>query len=211
MNVVRASLIWGESCQCHHHLLHEDAPAELARCWLRCPMRGRRLPEISGGDFLETLTNMFDTALAHLLQTLPAGLPAQQRALLAQDFAQGRAHLVFQFVLKIHAMCEPPRLLYAMAHRNQIKAREAVRRCLVSDSRHPKILELLADPVRAEAELFLEGDDLNMLPNLATFIAGFAFGFAVERLVEGDHAAIHRAYAKARYHTEALCSGTAKQ
>ena len=32
------------------------------------------------------------------------------------------------------------------------------------------------------------------------------FGFSIERLVEGDHAAIHRAFAKARYHTESFDS-----
>jgi hypothetical protein len=92
-------------------------------------MRGRRLPEIATGDFMDTLAVKFDRSLAQLLQELPAGLTGHDRARLVHDYSQGRAHLMFQFVLKLHAMQEPPRLLYGMAHHNPIKARAAVRVC----------------------------------------------------------------------------------
>ena len=109
---------------------------------------------------------------------------------------------MFQLSLKMHAMHEPPRLLYATAHHNLMKSRDALRRCLNSVCRHARILQLQSPVLRAEAEEFLEGESLNALPLLSQFVGSFMFGFAVERLVEGDHAAIHRAYAKARCHAE---------
>jgi hypothetical protein len=151
---------------------------------------------------MDTLTCLFDKALVKLLQELPFGLSRPDRARLVQDFTQGRAHLVFQFVLKLEAMREPPRLLFAAAHYDAAKSREAIRVCLQSASGHAKIRQLQADGMHAEAELFLGGSDLDTLPSLNEFVSSFLFGFAVERLVEGDHAAIHRAYGRARYHTE---------
>ncbi len=202
MNVVRACFIWGESCPCHYELLRHPADPKLVHAWEKCPLRGRRLPEVAAGDFMEFLGSTFDKALNTLVQELPPGLTQEQRANLVGDFAQGRAHLMFQFVLKLEAMHEAPRLLFATAHHNRMKARDALRSCLDSSSKHPRIIELQTGELREEAERFLEGEVLEDLHLLGSFVASFAFAFAVERLVEGDHAAIHRAYGKARYHTE---------
>jgi hypothetical protein len=206
MSVVRNCLIWAESCPCHHHLLNLDADPSLVRRWVSCPMRGRRLPELAAGDFDDAFSELFDDGLAQLLTSIPSTISAEQRAILAQDFSRGRAHLVFQFALKTHAMHTPPRLLYAAAHHNRLKSREALRQCLDHPCPHKRMRELNAEPLRSQAIAYLGGGSLDDLVELSSFLGTLSFGFVVERLVEGDHAAIHRAFARARSHSEAFDS-----
>jgi hypothetical protein len=206
MKAVRGSLVWAESCPCHHHLLRLGAAPGLLRAWLVCPLRGRRLPEVAAGDFGSFVAGLLDCSLARLLLELPGTLTDAQRGALAQDFASGRTHLSFQMALKLHAMSEPPRLLYAAAHHNSLKSRDAVRRCLAHRPNHPLMAQLHAEPMKTQAVSYLEGIPLDDLPEFAAFLGSFSFGFAVERMVEGDHAAVHRGYGKARFHGESYDS-----
>ena len=50
--------------------------------------------------------------------------------------------------------------------------------------------------------------ELAELPDLERWISSFKWGYAVERLVEGDHANIHRSYGRARAHCESYDSLT---
>lgn len=206
MRVVRRCIAWVEGCPCHHHLADADVAPSLARAWEQCPLRGRRLPEISAGDFSTTFSELFANMIVMALAAIPKSLSSKDRASLLQDLAAGRAHLAFQLTLKVSALRQPPWLLYATAHHSAMKARDALRQCLHSASPHAKIRELKTGTLAEEAREFLDGGDLHDLPVLAEFIGSFKFAFAVERLVEGDHAAIHRAYGRARNHSEAYDS-----
>lgn len=202
MKVMRRCMDWCESCPCHYNLLESGAAVELERRWSRCPLRGRRLPEVAAGDFGNLFTELFDNMSAQALLLLPGALTASDRSRLLQDLARGRAHLAFQLTLKITAIRQPPLLLFAVAHHSAAPARDALRHCLESASSHPKIRQLQSGQLLVEAHEFLSGADLHDLGALSVFVASLKFGFAVERQVEGDHAAIHHGYGKARHHSE---------
>ena len=206
MQSIRRCYTWAESCPCHDHLLQlDDIPPKLLRAWLCCPMRGRRLPEVASGDFMGNMESLLANMMARALLVIPASMSEALRTGLLQDLSAGRSHLVFQFTLKLAAMRSPPRLLFAIAHHNQVVARDAMRECLQCQSGHSKIRCLQQDLSR-DAIHWLQGQCLSELPALAEFIGALKFGFTVERLVEGDHAAIHRAYGSARSHTESYDS-----
>ena len=120
MKVVRTCILWSESCPCHFHLLdQEDVPNRIYQAWLQCPMSGRRLAELSSGDFMEMISSLFDNLIAQAIALMPPSLSGKDRANLLEDLSRGRAHLVFQFTLKLSAMQQPPRLLHASSHHNR--------------------------------------------------------------------------------------------
>ena len=63
--------------------------------------------------------------------------------------------------------------------------------------------------MRQDALDWISGEmELAELPDLERWISSFKWGYAVERLVEGDHASIHRGYGRARAHCESYDSLT---
>lgn len=65
MCCVRACMLWAESCPCHYHLMVKDSLSdEMRSAFSSCPLRGRRKPEISGGD-LPTAHGGAQAGLAH--------------------------------------------------------------------------------------------------------------------------------------------------
>ena len=205
MAVVRDCLLWAESCPCHFRFHHRCVPAKLRHGWQQCPLRGRRLPELAAGDFGNVVRQLLDVSGVDVLMGLPSSITAAQKAILLWEFELGKAHLTFAFTLKLAAMQEPPRLLHALAHHSTLVARGATRRCLSCESVHPLIARLQGE-LREEAEAYLEGADLQESPSLLDFVASLKFGYSVERLVEGEHAALHHGYSKARRHSEAYDS-----
>lgn len=205
MAVVRDCLLWAESCPCHFRFHHHCVPAKLRRGWQECPLRGRRLPELAAGDFGNIVRQLLDISGVDILMGLPSSITAAQKATLLWEFELGKAHLTFAFTLKLTAMQEPPRLLHALAHHSTLVARGAMRRCLSCESTHPLIAKLQGE-LREDAEAYLEGADLQESPSLLDFISSLKFGFSVERQVEGEHAALHHGYSKARRHSEAYDS-----
>ena len=138
-----------------------------------------------------------------------AGLTPRERAKIVQEYERGRAHLLCSFTIKLAAYQTPPRLLLAGAHHNEDKAKSALARCLQheGDCAHPAMLRVIE--LKDDALEWIEGRAVMPdLPELETFVASLKFGYAVERLVEGDHASIHRAYGRSRNHTEAYDSLT---
>eukprot|EP00969_Alexandrium_andersonii_P171630 7586648-Alexandrium_andersonii.AAC.1 len=110
MRVVRDLFTWIESCPCHGSLPFRDLPSTLSGRWLRCPMRGRRLPEVAAGDFLETTRALCDLQVVDLMGSFPADVPSRDKGQCLQEYERGRAHLLFQFSLKLSYFMEPPAL-----------------------------------------------------------------------------------------------------
>lgn len=206
--VVRTSFIWAESCPCHfgEWEFGGNVPAEAKKVWSGCPMRGRRLPELACGDFQEVLKGLLDKKLASLLLSLPASLDPGQRACLAKEFELGRMHFVFVLTLKLAAMEEPPRMIFGIAHHDDAKAKVMLQRCLACPCNHSVFARLQGGEVRAEAEQYLAGSPLMELPTFAEFVGELKFAYAVERLVEGDHARTSRAFKHAPSHSDAFDS-----
>ena len=205
--VIRSSIAWAESCRCHWRVLQWDGLAPKLRAQFEsCPMRGRRCPEIAAGDLFDVLASMFDVSATAILLELPATLSQAQRAKLLRDFELGRSHFSFSATLKLSAMMEPPRLIFAIAHHEQAKAKAALKQCMRSTCTHAAITRLQEGSLAEEAREFLDGACLGDLPELREHIAIYTFALVCERMVEGDHASIHRAYMKSRHHGESFDS-----
>ena len=139
-NVVRDVFAWVESCPCHHRFLHhKHLSLRLRQLFLSCPLRGRRMPELSAGDFLRLIENKFEIAIGEALLLLSPSLTEEQRANLVNDFQLARAHLLFAFSLKTAALHELPLRLFVIAHHNRVVARHCLAFCMLSTGcLHPR-------------------------------------------------------------------------
>ena len=100
--LIRRLLTWADGCKCHTMLEEEQRPDLVSR-WKRCPLRGRRLPELAAGDFFGMFVELCSTTAAAMLMALPSDLTRDERGKCFQNFERGRAHLLFTFQLKLGA------------------------------------------------------------------------------------------------------------
>ena len=207
--VVRDLFDWVESCPCHYkRQAPTDNPA-IKRRWQACPLRGRRLPEISCGRFFDILNRLCLANAARLFLELPDSLAEDCRAACLLDFEHGRGHLTFQLTLKMACFLEPPLLLFGLAHHDPEMPdlqKDVLQRCMSSQCQHPLVQKLKEQKLHEEAELFIEGEDLKLLENLEFFTASFRFAWGTERKVEGGHAQVNIYASGRRNRTEATDS-----
>ncbi|CAK9029029.1 Uncharacterized protein (Fragment) [Durusdinium trenchii] len=203
--LVRLCFAWAEGCPCHFGLDWSEVSKDVRQRWEACPMRGLRVPEICAGDFFamfESLQNETTISLTVLL----SDVSAIERGKLLQEFERGRSFLLHTFTLKLYAFTVPPLVVSAVAHHSKMVAQDTLRKCLECSDPHCKIQRLQSEPLRSQAEAFLEGTELVELPELSIFISHFRFCHAVERRVEGGHARVLRRGRGATQHTEAFDS-----
>lgn len=207
--VVRELFEWLESCPCHYKRRAPPHDPAIKKRWQRCPLRGRRLPEIACGVFFEIVNDLCLANAARLFLELPESVTEDCRAACLLDFEHGRGHLTFHLTLKMSCFLEPPLLLFGLAHYDPEKPdlqREVLQRCLAPDSPHPLMQKLREQNLLEEAKLFVEGEDLRLLDNLDFFISSFRFAWGTERKVEGGHAQVNMYAGGRRNRTEATDS-----
>ncbi|CAE7235205.1 unnamed protein product [Symbiodinium sp. CCMP2456] len=208
-SVVRELFEWLEACPCHYKRKPPPDRPDVKKRWMSCPLRGRRLAEISCGGFFEVVNRLCLANAAQLYVDLPESLPEECRAACLLDYEHGRGHLTFQLTLKLSCFLQPPLLLLGLGHHdseNPDSPREVMQRCLGSECQHPQVLQLSEGSLREEADLFIQGEDLSLLENLELFVASFRFAWGTERKVEGGHAQVHMYAAGRRNRTEATDS-----
>ena len=181
---------WAEGCRCHSHYPRHDVPKHVLHRWDSCPMRGRRAPCLAAGQFMNNLAEIVAQSAAEVVAALPNDISQDERGLLLQDFERGRLHLVFAFSLRLAHWRAAPWSIYACAHADQPLARRHTRLCLDVVSDHHLFRRLQTDPVKNEALLFVGGQDLAGLRNLAELFGELYFACTAERSVEGDHAQV---------------------
>jgi hypothetical protein len=150
-------------------------------------MRGRRAPDMVMGAFWDEEDRLSATLAVDLLASFSRDLSGVERATLIQNYEHGLAHLRFVFALRLGHWHVDPWILFGIAHSNREIAVEAVQHCIASPCGHPKYRELQTELLE-EAQRFIDGDDLALLPGLQTFMAELRFAPTVERSIEGEHA-----------------------
>ena len=205
-SILRQHIAWAESCPCHYHVLRshsEELSPKLKAQFLRCPMRGKRGAELSSGEFLELLGNLWQMSAVQVLRVLPADLDAGQRRGLIQEFDRARAHLGFYFALKLTHLQQMPWKVLQISHSNEVIAQMAAREALASRCVHP-LVQRLQGPLRASCERWLAGEPLSAegMVRLQQFIASLRLVPTSERAVEGQHAKVHRHGLGRPNHTE---------
>jgi hypothetical protein len=78
-------------------------------------------------------------------------------------------------------------MIFGCAHTSLAVARAHVERCLGVISQHPLFVRLQTT-VAAEANAWLEGEDLSELHVLGEFLGALRFANTAERAIEGEHA-----------------------
>jgi len=180
---------WAEACPCHGHLDWAQATFDQRRAWERCPMRGRRAPDMVAGVFGDTLEAHLAISAVELLGLLPRGLDAASRAILLRDFERAKDHLRFVFAVRLQHWDQLPCLIFGAAYHDDEISRLCVELGLVEPSEHPR-LKLLKTELREEAESYVTGTPLVDLPLLREYIAAMKFIPTAERSIEGEHAKV---------------------
>ena len=182
---------WANSCRCHWGLECDDP--EVMKRWRQCAMRGRRLPEVSAGDFVNDVRGLLETSHGKWLASLSAlSLGKEQVGKLVHGFELVRSNFLFIMVMKTCPLAEAPGALLQLGHPDDDKCRAALVRCLASKSQHPQIRALQSDPLEDLAISYSAGEELSALPELELFISRKLFGWSSECTVEGQHARVER-------------------
>ena len=186
--VIKSCLHWAETCPCHGKLPHKDFPAKVKDVWAHCPLRGCRAPELAALEFHNLVRELNNTSAAELLSNLPRDISPASRATILQEFERGRAHLVFVLNLRLDHWRHPPYCVFGCAHLLPAVSKRFLRRCLDMPRSSQLLAELQQSPVREQAEQYLEGADIEGLPDLLHFLGKLRYCPTAERAVEGDHA-----------------------
>ena len=206
---VRMAIAWTGRCPCHDFPLGAnlaDVPADILRAWLDCPMAGRRLPEVATGDFLQMFKDLCVVSSAKLAMELSGSLSPSVRASLLGEFEKARAYFLFMMTMKTDQLADAPSVMLALGHHDRSKVESAFELCLISQSKHPRIVELQEAPLYDDACNFLMGDAITAVPRLDAFTARYKFGYSNEQWCEGLHAKIERGTGLATNRSEAYDS-----
>ena len=122
---VRMALDWTSACPCHSFELGTDlseVPNWVWKLWLGCPMAGRRLPEITAGDFLLRFKELCLVSAANLVLSFSEDLSSAQRGLLLQEFEKGRGYMLFILTMKTTQLMDEPTILLRWATTTRTKS-----------------------------------------------------------------------------------------
>ena len=210
---VEVIMRFGESCQCHWSWTAFDGPVRHTPKRLlseknarahgeRCPMQGLRAPELAAGALRSLLQDLAQRGQAQLLLATPvARLAPAARTRVFDDFARARRYLAFAFTIKTSFWEQLPWALFAIAHDDVGKARDAACRCLrLYEAAGPDIRQqrLVADCCtpgsigRRQLAAFRDGAELSALPSLEFLVSRMRFAPVVERWIESRHALAKR-------------------
>ena len=169
-------------------------------------MAGRRMPEVSAGDFIALFKDLCALSAAKLSLDLPTAVASSRRATFLAEFERGRGYIVFVLAMKNIQLRDAPSVLMALGHHNESVAKGFLEQCLVTASTHPRIVQLQSQAMSEEAVSWLAGESLEHCPNLASFTGSYRFGYSNETPCEAQHAYIGRTVAYLYNRTEAYDS-----
>ena len=167
----------------------------------RCPMAGRRAPELATGALQSYFQALADSYLADLLRSCPPMSGEDMQQVLA-DFSSGKSGVLGYLTQKLECWDVLPWKFAGLGVENQVKARACAKSCVEAFGKSPQDPSLhhrltwhFLQPgsiVRSEIEAFIEGSELPSLPNLSKVIWELKFMPTVERVQEGDHSIVNR-------------------
>ena len=110
-SVVEHLFHWADGCPCHPMCEAEDV---LKRTGVKCPMQGRKAPELAAGRLLEIVAELFHHSHAHLVLTGCRGLTPAGQSIILFDFEGARHYMAFVVSMKTACFSQPP-LIFAGA------------------------------------------------------------------------------------------------
>lgn len=208
--VQRQAVRFVNGCVCHSDMLHaDDKTAE--KLSETCPLRGRRCAELASGEFFDLVQSLFQARATTLELQLPRGLADDEVMQLMKDFEVARQHLVSTvstYVLKLGFWTQAPHVLAGLAHWDPRVRAHCLRKCLNSDSSHPKIQFIRNNMAAVHAFLASGGAwfESEVLDPLRVIACEMRLMFTSAWRVEGQHARTKKASQHAPHHSAAYTS-----
>lgn len=173
-----------------------------------CPLRGRRCAELASGEFFDLVQSLFQARATTLELQLPRGLADDEVMQLMKDFEVARQHLVSTYVLKLGFWTQAPHVLAGLAHWDPRVRTHCLRKCLNSDSSHPKIQFIRNNMAAVHAFLASGGAwfESEVLDPLRVIACEMRLMFTSAWRVEGQHARTKKASQHAPHHSAAYTS-----
>ena len=137
--VQREAVNFVNSCSCHYGLPRADVDKDVRDLWDSCPMRGRRCPELVGGDFFTMLQCFLQTCSVSLEMQLPSSLSSEERIKLLRDFELSKQELLTTYVVKLSFWRQAPFAVVGLAHADPAVRTKSLVTCLNSNSQHSKV------------------------------------------------------------------------
>ena len=226
--VLKEALEWAEGCLCHDELRRQiysgdfdegqrgrgmSHLAPVLKDCLRCPMRGRRCPELAAGDFDVFIAKLFEEQASVLLLKVGPRLHDAERTSIMVDFEKARQHLTATFTLKLAHWQEAHFQCFGIAHCDKEKANRCYFRAKRSGAKHPLLEELRSSFLAEDREQYEEarGGLVNQLgaqecSRLRAFLGKLRVSPSAEGPVEGLHAIVNRDIKRCPCHGTALVS-----
>jgi hypothetical protein len=219
--VITHMMTWSEACACHLSTpdLHGSTKFTRRKQFERqmgvmtsCPMRTRRAPCMSAGEFHAVLADMFAVRSASIMvHILPRLHAKSDRDIVLRDWERGRQAFTFTVAVKLAPWQRLPLLLCGGAHSDEQVARGLVCKAYAMHAEetfshvggHP-LSRLFFDkdsPLFPEVIRFMQGRPRTELQNLMFRLGQLALIPETERLVEGMHAIMHKHIRSAPHHT----------
>ena len=156
---------WGEGCLCHDLGPHVAKPHIRARMLSthfgqpRCPMAGKRAPELAAGRLDEVVTDVCELSHADMLsQPRPLPMSSSQSFTLVNNIEQAKGHIVLLITSKCDYWRRLPWLLCGLAHHCPQVASTCASRALQEfvespspDLHHRVTVKFLVGPLRDDA------------------------------------------------------------
>ena len=122
---------WAEGCSCHPHRACWKALAAVMPDWniVRCPMAGRRGPEMANGRWASVVDGLIDRSEMDVVR-LTQGLGADQRVALIGNYRAGSSHMIAELTIKLSMFASLPHKLLGLADYDEAAARHAAVLCL---------------------------------------------------------------------------------
>ena len=216
---------WARGCPCHSDPLSKHGSAadpEKLAAWRyrreqrfarilsqfphktqfkRCPMEGKRAPELACGRLDAVLEKAFQAEGKVILERLH-GISEGERDRVLRDWSNAQAHFAQILDVKLGHWTCLPWLLAGLAHHSPCKAREAARACIdLYDQRpdpgeHHRVSIAFLNPgsqLRADIEQFARGALLSSLSGTSVvWILSLKFIPVCEAIIEGAHGMVHQ-------------------
>lgn len=210
---------WTQSCPCHSvetlASLKEVSQARQAGEFVKCPMRGRRAPEVAAGEFAEFINTLVQYNDSRFVMRSVAGLEGEAKDKITLDWSNMKAYIKTACSLKLSAWQHLPLSMLGIGHTDPATARLSAWRSLsefnelsesAQDAVRPVVRRLLSGDGERQMLAFLREEDSSVWPDLDVFRAQCMFVPILEQSIERRHAVLHQHIKSAPHHSAPFVS-----
>jgi hypothetical protein len=201
-------------CVCHNQRFRDAADATQQQH--RCPMRGRRGPELAAGVLGKFVAECVEAeAVSLILQIRNPALSEADLGEISRDFELGKQHILTDISLRASCYQQLPLKLLSIGHPEVSEVRRGIKLCLAmydqltpAAQSHPLVRTFLSPdgPLRPELILIAAGGHPDQCPEIKRWRTLFMLIPTIEINIERVHASLKRNIQSIRRHGPAYVS-----